>query len=733
MSSQLDKLTFRVTGMDCAGCARSIEKGVANLDGVVACELNFTSEILHVSGVVTADHIEHRIKELGFGVAPQDSDSSRAVTESGSQSFFHFLLSRLETKMALIGAILILPGLILHELLPGLAFESWIIDGMSVLSLVLAGYPVGQKAWRSLRINREININLLMTLAAVGALIIGEYTEAGVVMVLFALGEALEGYTADRTRRSIRTLIEVAPADANILLADGSTQSVSVDMLAVGDHILVKPGERIPMDGVVRAGQSAVNQAPITGESRLIDKDLDSPVFASSINGDGVLEIKVTHIAADNTIARLIKMVEEAQEKRAPVQRVVDQFAKYYTPAVVLIAILVAILPPLFFGQSFWNPSVTETGWLYRALTLLVVACPCALVISTPVSIVSAITNGARHGILLKGGAFVEAMSRVEAIVFDKTGTLTKGEPSVVQFAAADCDSCSGDEICGACNRLLALASAVEAQSEHPLATAVVAEAVAHGVDGSNLSVDHVRALVGRGVMGQVNGREVIIGSHAYFDQNVPHQAFCTAVQAVDAQGLTTLLVSEDNRYQGYLAVADTVRESSQRALTQLKELGISDLVMLTGDNQQTAVQVAEMVGVTSYQANCLPEDKVNAVKKLLEQHGSVAMIGDGINDAPALATASVGLAIGNTAQAMETADICLMGDSLELLPYLLRLCRSAMQTIRFNIFFSIATKLVFLLMVLFGAGSMWMAILADVGTSLLVTLNSMRLLRKRP
>ncbi len=728
--------TFKISGMDCAGCGRTVENGVSKLDGIDLCEVSFSSETLRVSGSTPTAEIVKRVEQLGFG-AEEKADANGSDEEPPvkieERNFLQFMWQRPETRMAILATILILPGLILHEFLPGLGFESPLLDAASVAALALAGWPVARSGWRALTIGREVNINVLMTIAAVGAVIIGEYTEAGVVMVLFVIGEALEGYTAERARNSIRSLMSVAPAEAERLLPNHQTETVKISKLRVGDTILVKPGERIPMDGLVLAGESAVNQAPITGESRLIEKEIGSDVFASSINGEGVLEIEVTHLAADNTIARLIKMVEEAQDKRSPAQRLVDRFAAWYTPAVVVFAALVAIVPPLLWGAPFFNPSPETTGWLYRALTLLVVACPCALVISTPVSIVSAISNGARNGILIKGGAFVEAMAQVKAIAFDKTGTLTKGEPTVVKFQAADClNSGQGldPEPCEPCQDLLALASAVEARSEHPLALAVMASATTHGV-ADNQQAQNVRSLTGRGVTGQINGTDVVIGSHRYFDQNVPHEQFCASVAEMDGQGLTTMLISQDAKYQGFIAVADAVRPSSQAAVAELKTAGFDHLVMLTGDNEQTAAQVSDAVGVTEFRANCLPENKVSAIEALSEKYGPVAMVGDGINDAPALATADVGIAIGNTAQAMETADISLMGDSLKGLPYLVRLSRAAMQTIRANIIFSLATKFVFLLLVLVGTGSMWMAILADVGTSILVTLNGMRLLRR--
>ena len=452
------------------------------------------------------------MRELGYGVA--DPQAAEKEAPEKQPSFFRYLLQRRDTALALLGALLILPGLLFNELLPGLGFESAWLDVTSVLAMVAAGGPIARSAWRSLRLSREININVLMTIAAIGAVFIGAYTEAGLVMVLFAIGEALEGYTAGRARHAIRELVTLLPREATVLrpCIDCAThlgregyvggpcpfcglepQRVAVDDLEIGEMIIVRPGERIPMDGRVIEGESLVNQAPITGESRLIPKEPGSEVFASTVNGAGALHVEVTHRAEDNTISRLVQMVEEAQEKRAPAQRFVDRFARVYTPAVVVLAFLVAVVPPLFFGQPFLSTETTQ-GWLYRALALLVVACPCALVISTPVTLISAISNAARNGVLVKGGAHLEALSRVRAIALDKTGTLTRGEPAVVDVQAVDCVAPGGQ--CAPCDDLLALAGAVEQYSEHPLARAVRDAAAARGTDG-RYRANGVQALTG--------------------------------------------------------------------------------------------------------------------------------------------------------------------------------------------------------------------------------------------
>jgi len=742
--------TFQITGMDCADCARSVEKGVARLDGIAQCQLNFTSETLRVSGDVARETIVARVRELGYDVAPTNQQTNQP-TNSPPTAFFPYMWQRRDTRLALLALLLILPGLLFEELLPGLGVDGVWIEVTAVLALIIAGWPIFKSAWTAVRINHDININVLMSIAASGAVLIGAYTEAGMVMVLFVIAEAIEGYTAARARQSIRHLMELAPHKATVLRQcidcaghlgqDGYTggpcpfcgieeQRVAVEELRLGETIVVKPGERAPMDGRILSGHSAINQAPITGESLPVEKQPGDEVFAGSINGPGTLEIEVTRLAEDNTLSRLIKLVEEAQESQAPTQRFVDQFARYYTPIVVAVAALVAIVPPLAFGQPWLDAADPTQGWIYRALALLVVACPCALVISTPVSLVSAISNGARHGVIFKGGAHLEALSRVRAIAFDKTGTLTRGEPAVVAVRAAVCHLPDG--ACADCDDLLALASAVEQRSEHPIAQAVVAAATKQAAATPYKAAENVQALSGRGVTGQVNGRAVTIGSHTYFADHAAHAAHCAELEMAANQGYTTMLVHRDDDYLGYIAVADTVRESSRTAVAELRALGIAHLVMLTGDNEQTARQVAADVGVglTEVRANCLPEDKVTAVTQLRQQHGHVVMVGDGINDTPALAAATVGIAIGHTAQALETADVTLMRDDLRLLPFAIRLSRAAMRIIWVNVALALGLKLAFFGLVLVGLGSMWLAVLADMGVSLLVTMNGLRLLR---
>lgn len=735
-----------VQGMDCADCARTVEKGVRGLAGVEGCSVHIATGRLRVTGRVSREEVARCVRALGYTVAAEPDESGaagvRAPTQEGT--FWQFLWQRPATRLALLGGLLIVPGLVFDELL---GIKHPLIDLASIGALLAAGLPIARSAWQALVYSRLITINVLMTIAAVGAVMIGATTEAGMVMVLFALGEALEGYTASRARASIHSLMQVMPTSATLLrrasaactCGDGccttapAAQSVPIESLQVGDVILVRPGEQIPVDGRVIAGESAVNQAPITGESSLVEKLVGDEVFASSINGQGALDVAVSQLAQDSTISRLIRMVEEAQEQRAPTQRFIDQFAQYYTPAVVLLAALIATIPPLLLGQPFWNAADGTPGWFYRALTLLVVACPCALVISTPVSIISAISSAARNGVLIKGGAYLETLSRVRTMAFDKTGTLTTGKPSVIRVRSATCTDDAPEETCTACNDLLALAGSLEQRSDHPLAHAIVVASQQRGLQDRYPAAEDVTALVGSGVRGRVGGQQVILGSHRYFDAAILHSPqVCAEVHQDAAAGYTPVLVGADGSYLGTITLADTPRASSSAALAQLKQAGIEHLVMLTGDNDGTAQRIGTEVGLTEVYADLLPDEKVQAVHRL-KQRGRVAMVGDGINDAPALAAADVSIAIGGqaggTAQAMETADIVMMRDDLRLLPFAIRLSHATMRTIHSNVVVALGLKLAFLVLVLLGLGTMWMAVVADMGASLLVSLYGMHLL----
>lgn len=733
--------TYHVTGMDCAECARTVENGVRRLTGVHAVQVDFATGKLRIEGDVADASVRERLVQLGYDLA--DNQAAAFVPQQGGvQGFWNYLRSRHETRLALVGGGMIL-ALILAQIL---GIPENITAVGYVAAMAVAAYPIARSGWNALRINHEFNINLLMTMAAVGAVLIGETLEAATVIFLFAVGEALEGYTADRARDSLRGLIALSPPTAVrlrpavqstngfIALADlgkpaRQEEIVSIEALRPGDTLLVRPGERIPMDGIITAGASSINQAAITGESLPVARTVNADVFAGTINGEGALEIRVTHLAADNTLSRIIRMVEEAQSVRAPSQRMIDRFARVYTPAVVVTAVLVALIPPLVFNAPFYNLADGTQGWLYRALELLVIACPCALVISAPVTVISAITRAARAGVLVKGGAHLEALAGVHTFAFDKTGTLTAGRPVVMQAHALDCVE---TDDCPRCDDVLALASAVERQSRHPLAQAVVNAAEARGLSSMYAPAESVEMLAGRGVQGRVNGRLVTVGSHRLFDDEHPHSAeLCAEVSSAEAHGQTAMMLCDGDRVRGYITVADDVRADSREAVRELHALGAAT-VMLTGDNPAAAQAIGAKVGVRDVRAGLMPADKVNAVNGLMAGNQAVAMVGDGINDTPALAAATVGIAMGGagSAQAMETADIVLMADDLKMLPFAVRLARFATALIRQNVALSLATKAVFVVLALTGGASLWLAILADVGMSLLVTLNGMRPLR---
>ncbi len=718
----MSETTFNVEGMDCAHCAATIENGVRKLDGVHAVAVNYVTGKLMIDGEVDADALRQRIETLGYRLAGQDAPTPEIPERKrgGVLGFFDFMWAERNSRFALIGGALLALGAVA-------ALLGQPASIIFVAATLIALYPIARSGLGNLWVNHDFNINLLMTIAAIGALLIGEWAEGATVVFLFAVGEALEGYTGERARDSIRGLMTLAPAQAT-RLRDGHEDNVPVAALVVGDTILVKPGERLPMDGEVTRGDSGVDQAPITGESVPVHKGAGDVVYAGTINGSGALEIRVTRLAADNTLSRIIRMVEDAQNSRAPSQRFIDRFAHYYTPAIALLALVIAVAPPLLFHAPFLDTAAGH-GWLYRALTLLVIACPCALVISTPVTVISAITAAARRGVLIKGGAHLEALAAVRTLAFDKTGTLTAGKPVVTISRSVDCMS---GVLCPDCDDVLALATAVERRSTHPLARAVVDEAKVRGLADCYAPAEAVESLAGRGVQGRVDGKLVTVGSHTLFEATLPHpQVLCDMVDVAEAHGQTAMLLSDGDRVRGFIAVADSARPESKAVIKDLKGLGCTT-IMLTGDNVTVAAAVGQTVGVDDVRAGLLPEDKVEAIRALLSQRGAVAMVGDGVNDTPALAAATIGIAMGGagSAQALETADIALMADDLTQLPAAIRLARFARRLIVQNITASFAVKIIFVLLALLGIASLWLAILADVGVLLLVTLNGMRPLR---
>lgn len=605
-------------------------------------------------------------------------------------------------------------GLIFKQTVGEESVVSKVAYGVAIL---VGGYRLFKAGLSNLS-RLQFDMKALMTIAIIGAAVIGQWGEGATVVILFAISEALESYSMDKARQSIRSLMDIAPKEA-LIRRDGRELNLEVDDIQINDIMIVKPGQKIPMDGVVVKGLSTVNQAAITGESVPVSKALDDEVFAGTLNEEGLLEIKVTKLSDDTTIAKIIHLVEEAQAERAPSQAFVDRFAKYYTPIIMLVALGVAIIPPLVFAAE-WGK------WIYQGLAVLVVGCPCALVISTPVSIVTAIGNAARNGVLIKGGVHLEELGAIKAVAFDKTGTLTKGTPVVTDYLPQH--HVNSDQI-------FKIAAALEKGSHHPLSSAILKRADERQLAYQDILVEDFSSLTGMGIQGKVEDEQYYVGNPALFYEvlvtEIPDEITINILE-LQNQGKTVMLVGTSKRVLGLIAVADEIRQSSKKVVQHLHSLGIEKTIMLTGDNVATAMAIGEQAGVTEIQAELLPQDKLASIKDLKLKHGRVAMVGDGINDAPALAAATVGVAMGaaGTDTALETADIALMADDLEKLPFTLTLSRKTLFIIKQNIVFSLAIKLVALLLVVPGWLTLWIAIFADMGATLIVTLNSLRLLK---
>ncbi|RPJ69749.1 MAG: cadmium-translocating P-type ATPase, partial [Acidobacteria bacterium] len=634
----------------------------------------------------------------------------RAWLESEPPASSTLALPRTRVALVTVSGLAFLAGL--GAGFAGLRALSFAAYGLSVL----AGAAItARRALGSVRA-RSLDINVLMLVAVAGALVIGEWSEASAVIFLFALAQWLETRSMERARHAIRALMELAPSEA-VVLRNGRERRLPVADVAVGDTLIVRPGERIALDGVVASGTSEVNQAPITGESLPVDKGTGDEVFAGTINGHGGLDVRVTRLSGDTTMARIISLVEVAQAQRAPSQAFVERFARYYTPAVLVAAVAVAVVPPLAFAEP-WS------SWFYRALVLLVISCPCALVISTPVSIVSALAGAARHGVLVKGGVHLERTAAVKAVAFDKTGTLTHGRPEVASVIPLN-------GVVPA--QILSLAAALEARSEHPIARAIVEHADRSGTSWT--AGEGFRALPGRGAEARVGGSQVLVGNHRLFEE----RGLCSPdidarLRELGRDGRTAVLVANEGLAIGIIGVADRTRETARQAVSELRRQGIERVVLLTGDNEETARAIAAGIGADEYRAELLPADKVTAIADLRERYGMVAMVGDGVNDAPALAAADVGVAMGAAGSdaALETADVALMSDDLLKLPYLLRLGRRTRRSIQINVAIALGLKAVFLALAVAGAATLWMAVVADMGASLLVLGNGLRLLRSK-
>jgi Cd2+/Zn2+-exporting ATPase len=691
---------FRVEGMDCNEEVVILERRLKPLPGMEAVSADVVGQRLHVkydAARLTTSAMVDAVGQTGMRMwlehdEPLVSDAT--------------VRTRLRL-MAISGA-----GLALGQG-AALAGSGTTAAVLFVLATLVGAVFPARRALTAIR-TRTVDINVLMVIAVAGALALGELLEAASVVFLFSLAQWLEVRTLDRARQAIRALIDLTPRQALVRRA-GVEQVLAVAELRLGDEVIVRPGDKIPVDGIVRAGHSDVNESPVTGESLPIDKTPGHEVFAGTINGHGALEIEVTRLGRDTRLARIIHLVEDAQSKRAPVQAFVDRFARIYTPVVILLAIMVAAAPPLLGGAD-------AAVWMYRALVLLVISCPCALVISTPVSIVAALSAAARNGVLIKGGAYLEKLAEVRLIAFDKTGTLTTGKLWVAGVTPL------GD---ATVQDVVRHAAAVESRSEHPVGRAIVSHAAAQHVDVP--AVTRFVATPGMGAEGDVDGAHVVVGNERLLAARRVEFTSEDAAAAIRQAGQSLVFVVVNGRAIGAIAVADRPREAAKEAIELLRSHGVERVIMLTGDHPQTAEAVARMLDVDEHHAALLPEQKHDLVRAI-RQRGAVMMVGDGVNDAPALAAADVGVAMGAAGSdaALETADVALMSDELLKLPYALRLARATVRNVKTNVVVSLVLKAVFLVMAITGSATLWMAVLADTGASVIVVANALRLLRTR-
>ncbi|MCY1271041.1 Cadmium-transporting ATPase [compost metagenome] len=693
--------SLRIEAMDCPTEERLLRDALGKVPAVENLEFNLMQRLLRVQHrFESIEPLQRLIASLGMQAEALDERQPLAETPAPRHKPWW--------PLAVAGG-LALAAEVCEWFALG---PQWLVAALAILAILGAGLPTYRKGWIALK-NRNLNINALMSIAVTGALLIGQWPEAAMVSVLFAIAELIEAKSLERARRAIRGLLQLAPEQATVLV-DGEWQSIPAKTVAPGAHVRVRPGERIALDGEVLNGRSSVNQAPITGESLPVEKELGDTLFAGTINGEGALEYRVTRSADDSTLARIIHAVEQAQGSRAPTQRFVDRFARIYTPAVIAIAILTALLPPLFFGGAWLD-------WVYRALVLLVIACPCALVISTPVTIVSGLTAAARLGVLVKGGAFLELGHQLAWVALDKTGTLTEGKPRQTDFLPLV-----------ERENIRALAASLAARSDHPVSQAVARAAEADDV--VLYAVSDLVALAGRGVKGVIDGHTYNLGNHRLVEElGLCSTQLEARLEALEEQGRTVIVLLDESGPLALFAVADAVKETSREAVAELHQLGVKTL-MLTGDNPHTASAIAGEVGIDVALGNLLPEDKLREVERRQAGGSRVGMVGDGINDAPALAQADIGFAMGaaGTDTAIETASVALMDDDLRKLPLFIRLSRRTQGVLVQNITLALGIKAVFLVLTLLGLGTLWMAVFADMGASLLVVFNGLRLLRSR-
>ncbi len=719
---------YRVKGLSCVNCTLELEQQLKKLEHGETATLSYTSGKLKLDPLVSLPSVERILKsERAYidrtrdaaayqpaDIDPQHSkrthyhdheheDSDDGHEHADEHSHSHGHSNSIMMKLIFISAIMYMVTFIAGDYFSGALSVS-----LYLIATALSGYSTFLRGIKNL-IKLRFNIDTLMTIALIGAVAIEEWKEAALVAILFGLNEWLEGIGMEKARRSMEALLKVAPSEA-IKLKDGIEFLVPIAELQRGDLVIVKPGGKIPSDGIVEDGRSSVNEAAITGESMPVEKSPGEAVYGGTINNEGIIRVRIRKAYADSSLAAILHLVEEAQETKTPTELFINRFARYYTPLIMLVAALVIVLPPLFFSGD-WNK------WLYQGLAVLIVGCPCALIISSPIAIVSGITRNARNGILVKGGVFLEQLGRIDTLAFDKTGTLTKGEPHVVKSVVYDEE------------RFLPIAGAIEKTSSHPLAKAIMKEISLHTIELPE--ADEIKAIPGRGIVAIVQGKSYSLGNEESISSHIQLASeIQAAINSLKEEGLTIVLVADDEQLLGMFGIEDEIRPESKTVIERLHHIGVRRTVMLTGDHQKTAEKVAANVGVTAYYGNLLPADKVSKIKEFTQSGHLVAMIGDGINDSPALAAASLGIAMGKgTDSAIETADIVLMQDHLGKLPEAISVAKQVNRTIRFNISIALALKIIALLLTIPGWLTLWIAILSDMGATVFVTLVSLTIL----
>lgn len=702
-------LLFRIPTMDCAVEESEIRRALEPIAGVKALRFRLGERTM---AITTDDGVLPEalaaIRKAGFKPEPLNAPGAQAAPAAPAK------IAGMSAGLARLVAALVLAIAAESVSFMGLEGRGFMVFEMTLAlgAIGLAGLDTYKKGFAAL-VRGRLNINALMAVAVTGAFIIGQWPEAAMVMALYAIAELIEARAVDRARNAIQSLLALAPEQAEVKQADSSWRTLMASEVALGAIARIRPGERVPLDGIVTEGTSAIDQAPVTGESIPVDKTIGDQVFAGTINQTAALEFRVTAVAANTTLARIIHAVEEAQGSRAPTQRFVDKFAAIYTPTVFVLALAIAVFTPFFMDWT-WLQAI------YKALVLLVIACPCALVISTPVTVVSALASAARRGILIKGGTYLEEARKLKAVALDKTGTITEGKPKLVESSLIG-DS-SGNEA-----TVFAVAASIAGRSDHP-----VSKAIAEGLKGPQGEVADFTALPGRGVQAAHAGQVYVLGNHRLIEE----RGLCTPsleaeLKRHEEAGRTVTLLASDKAVLALFAVADTIKESSQAAVAELRSLGVVP-VMLTGDNTATARTIGAHAGIEDVRGNLLPEEKLDAVKAMQQRYGAAAMTGDGINDAPALAQADIGFAMGGagTDTAMEAADVVIMNDDLRRIPETIRLSRRAHSVLWQNITLALGIKAVFFVLAVFGSATMWMAVFADMGASLLVVANGLRLMR---